>query len=62
MKKIALETASAVFFVVSLLHLFRSLLKIPVTFGAIPIPMVVSWVGASASLALAIWMFIASRE
>lgn len=62
MQKTALNVSGIVFLAVALLHVWRYLLKVPVTFGATQIPIELSFVGAVVGFLLALWMFSAARK
>ncbi len=62
MQKTALNVSGVIFLVVALAHVWRYLLKVPVTFGATRIPLELSFVGAVAGFLLALWMFSSARK
>lgn len=58
---LALKVAGVVFFLVSLLHLFRLIFKIEVTMGGFVIPLSLSFVGFAVAFLLSVWMFKAIK-
>ncbi len=62
MQRNALMVSGVIFLAVALLHVWRYLLKVPVTFGQTVIPLELSFVGAVAAFFLALWMFSAARN
>ena len=57
MQKKALMVSGIVFLAVALMHVWRYLVKVPVTFGQTSIPLELSFAGAVAAFLLALWMF-----
>lgn len=62
MQKSALMVSGIFFLVVALVHAGRYLLKVPVTFGEMQIPLALSFAGAVACFLLALWMFKAAGK
>jgi len=60
MKNGALIVAGVIFFIVSILHLVRLLMKLRVTIGQTEVPLNISIVGLIAGLIFSAWMFIAA--
>ena len=61
-KNMALMIAGIVFSIVSLLHLFRSLLTLEIVVAGYILPMWVSWVGFVVTFILSVIMFTARRN
>ncbi|MDD5226604.1 MAG: hypothetical protein PHV97_05425 [Candidatus Omnitrophica bacterium] len=62
MQKTALRVSGVIFLVVALLHAWRYLMKVPVSFGQTSIPLELSFAGAVVCFLLALWMFSAARK
>lgn len=62
MKNLALRVSAAIFLLVSILHLVRVVLRIPVTIGHFNIPLRFSILGFTVPLLLAVWMFSISKK
>jgi len=60
-KNIALIVAGCVFGLVAIGHLLRVILQIEIVASGYTLPMTVSYMGFIITLALSIWMFVASR-
>jgi len=61
MQKMALSVSGILFSVVAILHAWRFMMKVPVTFGETQIPLELSMIGALVCSFLALWMFIAAK-
>ena len=59
-KNSALIVAGLIFFVVSVLHLVRLVMKLRVTVGRVEIPRYLSIAGLIAGLILSLWMFMST--
>jgi hypothetical protein len=57
MKDTALKVAGVIFFLVSIIHLLRGILKVEVIIGGFVLPIWVSLFGFIISLLLSLWMF-----
>jgi hypothetical protein len=55
------KLAATLFAAVALAHVARLAWNIPVTFGATPLPMAVSWIAAPLFAALSVWGFRSGR-
>lgn len=53
-----LRISGCIFSIVSLGHLIRLCLGVPVVVGNVALPQWVSWVGCPATLTLAVWAFM----
>jgi len=62
MQKKPLMVSGSIFLAVALMHVWRYLLKIPVTFGETQIPLGLSFAGAVVAFLLALWMFKAAGK
>jgi len=51
-----------IFLIVAFLHCWRFLMRIPVTFGEIPVPLGFSIFGALVYFLLALWMFMTAGK
>jgi hypothetical protein len=54
---LALKVAGVIFFLVSLLHLFRLIFKVEVTMEGLVIPFGLSFVGFAVAFLLSVWIF-----
>lgn len=61
MQKTALKTSGFIFLLVALLHLLRLIFKLKVMIGGFAVPFWVSVLGLVIPMALAAWMFKASK-
>jgi len=61
MQKTALKVASAIFFIIAILHLARVVFGIPVTVGSYEIPQSASIVAFVVALLLSWWMLKVSK-
>lgn len=61
-KNTALKACSFLFTLISLLHLARGIMDVPVSFGHISIPIWVSFIAFVVAGALAIWCYKLSRK
>lgn len=59
MKDSAIVVAGVIFFIVSMLHLVRVIMKLRVTIGPMEVPMNMSIAGLIAGLILSAWMLMA---
>jgi len=61
-EKRALMVAGVIFLAVGVLHILRLLFKVQVTLNQVDVPLNSSAVAAVVCLALAVWMFKATRK
>ncbi|MDD4955360.1 MAG: hypothetical protein PHP17_04925 [Candidatus Omnitrophica bacterium] len=57
MEKVALVVASAVFLIVSIMHLLRLILNLPVKIGNFNLPLRISLYASAVTVLLSVWMF-----
>lgn len=62
MQKTALRISGLIFFIIALLHFARAFWCVAIFVGGTVIPLYLSWIGGVVCLALAVWMFVASKK